>query len=76
MNRQFRRVFTGTAVAHLVVIALFLVVQLFLMGARPLKMKEEITMIDLSGPAGGGGEPGPIAPPPPVPPKPLPKPDV
>lgn len=69
MNHQFRRVFTGTAVTHVVVLALFVVVQLFLMGARPLKMKEEITMIDLSGPAGGGGgEPAPPAPTPPKPP--------
>jgi TonB family protein len=77
MNRSFRRVFSGTAVVHVVVVALFLVVQLFLMGARPLKLKEEITMIDLSGPAGGGGgDPGPLTPPPPVPPKAPPKPDI
>ena len=65
MNHQFRRVYTGTAITHLVVIGVFVVVQFFLMGARPLKMKEEITMIDLSGPAGCGGEPGPVAPTPP-----------
>ncbi len=68
MNHQFRRVYAGTAITHLVVIGAFVVVQFFLMGARPLKMREEITMIDLSGPAGGGGEPGPVAPVPPKPP--------
>jgi TonB family protein len=65
MNRSFRRVFSGTAIVHGAVVAVFLVVQLFLLGARPLKLKEEITMIDLSGPAGGGGgETGPDTPPP------------
>jgi len=64
MNRSYRRVFSGTAVAHVVVVAIFLVVQLFLTGARPLKLKEEITMIDLSGAGGGGGDAGPVTPPP------------
>ncbi len=65
MNRSFRRVFSGTAVAHVAVVAIFLVVQLFLLGARPLKLKEDIQMIDLSGAAGGGGgDAGPVTPPP------------
>jgi len=66
MNRSFRRVFSGAAGVHIALVAIFLVVQLFLLGARPLKLKEEITMVDLSGPAGGGGgEPGPVTPSPP-----------
>jgi TonB family protein len=65
MNRSFRRVCSGTAVVHLLAVALFVVVQLCLLGARPLKLKEDIQMFDLSGPAGGdgGGEPEPVAPP-------------
>ena len=67
MSRSFKNAFSGAAIVHLAAVAVFVVVQLFLLGARPLKMKEDITMVDLSGSAGGGGEPGPVAPTPPEP---------
>ena len=61
MTRSFRRVFQGTAIVHVAVLALFLLIQMLLLGAKPLKLKEDIQIIDLA--AGGGGDTGPEAPP-------------
>jgi len=61
MTRSFRRVFQGTAIVHGAVLALLVLTQWLLLGARPLKLKEDIQFIDLA--EGGGGDAGPAAPP-------------